>query len=575
MSNDLGIDRSGNGNNWTVNNMAFADQVVDSPTNNFCTMNPLEGSANGTYSEGNLRIQTVNYPFGKGTFHVSAGKWYWEWTHHSGTYNTYTGIGNDLRVAVNESHNVANTQAWLGNDAALKKWSSTSGYDAGTLAINDIIGIAVDLDNGSIKFYINNTLVGTDTTLPAGTTVTPLLGGSNDGTDGSGWGNITFNFGQDSSFSGFKTAQGNQDGNDIGDFYYTPPTGFLALCTKNLPDVDVTPSEHFNTVLWTGDGQSSKAITNTFQPDFTWIKGRDTGSDRHNLYDAIRGATHSLSTDGTDAVITRSTGLTAFTSTGFTVGNHAYVNRNTSSYVSWNWKLNGSGSSNTNGSITSTVSANQDIGVSVLTYTGNGSNSTVGHGLTKAPQHILTKRLDGAAAWMSYSETFGPTKTSAFNVGENYYTNSNVYNNTAPTSSVFTIGENGVINTNNGNYIAYCFHSVEGVSRVGEYTGNSNADGPFVYLGFKPAFVLLRNGSRTGMTWYMIDNKMGNPKNYGSTANKFMQARRTNAEDSPTGLDFLSNGFKIRTTGTGQNYNGETMIYIAFAETPFKNSNAR
>ena len=155
MSNELGIDRSGNGNNWTVNNITYSDQVVDSPTNNFCTMNPLEGSANGTYSEGNLRIQTPNYPFGKGTFHVSAGKWYWEWTHHSGTYNTYTGIGNDLRVATAETHNTANTQAWLGNAAALKKWSSTSGYDAGTLAINDIIGIAVDLDNGSIKFYIN------------------------------------------------------------------------------------------------------------------------------------------------------------------------------------------------------------------------------------------------------------------------------------------------------------------------------------------------------------------------------------------------------------------------------------
>ena len=578
MSWELGLDKSGNENNWTANNITMANQMVDSPTNNFCTMNPLTHGSAATYQEGNLRIETPNYPFSKGTFQVSAGKWYWEWTHHDGTYNTYTGIGNDLRVAVNESHNVANTQAWFGNESRIKKWSGTSGVVTGTLAISDIIGIAVDLDNGSIKFYKNGVLVDTDTTLPAGTAVTPLLGGSNDGTSGSGWGDITFNFGADSSFAGFKTAQGNQDGNDIGDFYYTPPTGFLALCTSNLPDVAVIPSEHFNTVLYSGNS-STNAITGVgFQPDFTWLKVRDI-ADVHALFDSVRGVNKRLYSNGTNAEMTGSNQLDSWGTDGFTLGadGAGQVNLNTKSYVAWNWKANGSGSSNTNGSINSTVSANVDAGFSIVSYTGNGvDGATIGHGLSKAPEMVIVKSRTDAVNWFVYHKDVGTNKYLLLDTTTAANTDNDTWNNTAPSSSLITFGGQYQTVGNNKNLIAYAFHSVDGYSKVGSYTGNGSTDGTFVYTGFRPAFVMMKRTNASGQGWPIQNNK-SNPYNM---VNKRIDASESFSENTSSsaggyGVDYVSNGFKIRNTNVNWNASAGTYIYIAFAEQPFKYSNAR
>ena len=578
MSNDLGIDRSGNGNNFTVNNLAYSDQMVDSPSNNFCTMNPLTHGSAATYEQGNLRIETPNYPWSRGTFAVSSGKWYWEWTHHDGSYPTYTGICNDSRVPAGENHGVANTQAWYGNtDGLLKDWNSSSWVNRTDLAIDDIIGIAVDLDNGSIKWYKNNTLVYTDSSLPAGEEITAMIAGTNDGTSGSGWGDITFNFGQDSSFATFKTAQGNQDGNDIGDFYYTPPTGFLALCTKNLPEPAVVPSEHFNPVLYTGTGNAQSVTGVGFQPDFVWAKKRSEAG-WHHLFDAVRGAGKVLYSNATDSEDTSAQSLTSFNADGFSLGTAGGLGGDSPPIngVAWNWKANGSGSSNTDGSINTTkTSANVNAGFSIVSYTGNGSaNQTVGHGLSQDIDMVIVKNRtsgsnDNWRVW--HTGLSGNTYYVGLNQTSAQDTSSTVFNGHSATT--FTVGNDGSVNRNTDTYIAYCFHSVDGYSKVGSYTGNGNADGIFVYTGFRPAFTLIKKSSASGSWWEMVDNKRS-PTNVMS---KTLYANQSDAEYNSTSYnrDFTSNGFKIRNTNAGDNTSGATYIYIAFAETPFKYSNAR
>ena len=280
MSNELGIDRSGNGNNFTVNNMTVADQVVDSPTNNFCTMNPLSpNTANLTFSEVNLKLAGWDIGF-FGTMGVSSGKWYWEMqstnasgnayntsavgiVHSDALYDTVDSSSNDGFQLYGGTNKARGYYGYAGNK--LDASSNVSYGDA--FVTGDIIGVALNLDDGEITFYKNNVSQGVAFTSLGSGEWFPL------------WQNLTssvgvMNFGQDSSFSGIKTAQGNQDGNDIGDFYYTPPTGFLALCTKNLPDATVTPSEHFNTVLYTGNGGTNVITGVGFQSDWTWIKQR-------------------------------------------------------------------------------------------------------------------------------------------------------------------------------------------------------------------------------------------------------------------------------------------------------------
>ena len=326
------------------------------------------------------------------------------------------------------------------------------------------------------------------------------------------------------------------------------------------------PSKYFNTVLYTGNG-STQSITGVgFQPDWVWIKGRSGATD-HGLYDAVRGVQKQLESNTQTAETTETTGLTAFGSDGFTVGALAQLNTSAATYVAWNWLANGAGVSNTAGSITSTVSANTIAGFSIVSWAGNQTaGASCGHGLGVVPKMIVKRRRngDGADDWYVYTSTTG-------NSNSMYWTNtsasaaSGAWNSQTPTSTVFYHGSS--IRENGNNMIAYCFADVKGFSQFGSWTGNGNADGTFVYLGFKPEFVMLKNASGTNQ-WLIFDNTR-EPANI---MGDYLEANSFASQSTFDGFDFLSNGMKMRTSNTAWNASGNTYIYMAFAKNPFVSS---
>jgi len=351
---------------------------------------------------------------------------------------------------------------------------------------------------------------------------------------------------------------------------------YKSLSTANLPDPAIdpaqgsSPADYFDVDIYTGTGASHERSTLSFQPDMLWGKSR-SNSYNHLLIDSVRGTNKGLFPDVTNAESTNTLYLSSFDSDGYTLGPLANFNGSGSTYVMWAWKANGSGVSNTDGSITSTVSANTESGFSIVTYTGNQTNgATVGHGLNQTPEMIITKSrnqgvgwavwhtgLSGITYWVSLNGTAGQS------VDDMY---------TAVNSSTFALGADNWTNGNTYTFVSYCFHSVEGFSKFGSYTGNGSADGPFVYTGFRPAFVLVKNASFAEI-WPMFDDK----RDADNQVENPVYANLSSAEGtaSSRGLDFLSNGFKIRGTDTSVNRSGDTHIYMAFAENPFKYSNAR
>jgi hypothetical protein len=318
----------------------------------------------------------------------------------------------------------------------------------------------------------------------------------------------------------------------------------------------VKPSVYFNTKLYTGNG-STQSITGVgFQPDWTWIKNRSS-SYSHCLYDVVRTATKRVKSNSTDAEDTDTGGLTSFDSNGFSVGSSASQNASGENIVSWNWKAgNSAGSSNTDGSITSTVSVNTTAGFSIVKWTGTGSAVTVGHGLGQKPDILFVKRYSGSSSWTVYTDVID---------GSNDYLSLNASDakgdsgNPVATNSVFQKSD-----TNGEEVIAYCFASKTGYSKIGSYTGNGNADGTFVYTGFKPAFVLIKQTSASGTDWRLMDNK----RSAFNLVDDRLFPNLSNAENTGDGYDFLSNGFKIRTTNGDCNGSGQNYIYLAFAEEP-------
>jgi hypothetical protein len=579
MSQTLGTDRSGNNNNWTVNNITISDQMVDSPTNNFCTLNPIDNYGAKPLSEGNLKCSgSVSTCFNSTTFWVETGKWYFEslvTAIGSGSGDGFRiGFTNDVcRSGVTSSSNIAWTLAYLSDG---KAWDgATELFGAASYGATDIVAMAIDLDAGTptLKMYKNNVLQITRNISAAFQDVplSPFMGDGEAGTIGG-----VMNFGQDSSFAGNKTAQGNQDGNDIGDFYYTPPTGYLALCTSNLPAVAVIPSEHFNTAVYAGSGSSSsRDISVGFQPDWTWLKSRSS-ADNNMLLDSVRGRAYFLKSNSTAYDLATPATFNSWNSDGFTLtGTSSAFNASGNNYVAWNWKANGSGSSNTDGSINTTAtSANVDAGFSISTYTGTGVNGTIGHGLSKAPEMVIVKeRGDDTGNWYVWHTGFAATDGIFLNLVNAKATSDTYWNDTAPTADVFSVGTNTDINGNTGTdtYVAYCFHSVDGYSKVGSYTGNGSTDGTFVYTGFRPAYILWKTVSDSG--WKVVDNKRDGFN--GDNSNDQLIPNTSQAETDAGRIDLVSNGFKVKTSSGGQNENGTSYIYIAFAETPFKFSNAR
>jgi hypothetical protein len=578
-SSSLGNDASSNSNNWTANNLAATDQMVDTPTNNFCTWDAIADYAGSTFSEGNTKVVMVNNAtdhVNAGNFGMTTGKWYFEVYYAAGTPEGAIGVIKNWDS--HQHHNFwvgGTTDAYIYYRGASKNNGTPTAYGA-SYVVGDTISVALDMDNGTITFYKNGVTQGQAFTGLSGTFF-PVVG------EGGSASNETWvlNAGQDSSFAGTKTAQGNQDSGGIGDFYYAPPTGFLALCTKNLPDPTVIPSEHFEVLTYTGDGNSTQTLTTSFQPDFIWNKMRNVGY-YHRIYDSVRGLSNQLVTNATAAenAYTDYGHPTATTSTSLTFGQGTdsgnLINATLNTGVFWNWKAGGTAVSNTNGSITSSVSANVDAGFSVISYTGTGVAATVGHGLSSAPDMVIVKNRGIISSWLVRHSSLAINKTmllesTSVGIATDYW------DSTFPDNTKFSVSSNSEVNGSTNNLIAYCFHSVDGYSKFGSYTGNGSADGSFIHLGFRPAYVLIKRYDG-GEGWYIKDiarDPVDNPVDNSLSAHDTSAEFSTHSSSHSSCVDFLSNGFKLRGTDTQSNWSGYEYIYIAFAEMPFKHSNAR
>ena len=336
------------------------------------------------------------------------------------------------------------------------------------------------------------------------------------------------------------------------------------------------PTQNFNTVLYTGNGTAigsgGQAITGVgFAPDWTWIKERSSTSP-HKLLDTVRGATKELESSGTDAEATTAESLATFGSDGFTVGNNGAVNQSSQTYASWNWLAGGSASSNSNGSITSSVSANTTAGFSIVSYTGTGANATVGHGLGVVPKMVIVKQRSTANNWCIYHESLGNSNAVYLDL-QDASGSTTIWNSTSPTSSVFSVSSSDAVNKNTDNLIAYCFAEKQGYSKFGSYTGNGNADGTFVYTGFRVSWLMIKRSSGADR-WVISDNKRDPHNIVGSTLSPNENTAEYTTGNYPQDwCDFLSTGFKLRRTGNVYNTSGETYIYMAFAESPLVNSN--
>jgi hypothetical protein len=569
----LGKDYSGNGNNWTPNNFSVTagagnDSLVDSPTSygvdtgvggtvrgNYCTLNPLSVLV-GTTSNGNLDgdTGTTNGGVVYATMNIpNSGKWYWEYT-QTNTGTSYSGIET---VVSSTSGSISNIVRYIG-DGTKQVDGTTSSYGA-SYGNTDIIGTAVDVDAGTVTFYKNGTSQGAITYATASINITPSW------RDGSGSASLSYsaNFGQ-------------------RPFVHAAPSGFKALCTQNLPTPTIGATtatqagKFFDTSLYTGNAGALTVTNSGFQPDWLWIKRRDASGPYHNVFDSVRGVNKILFPNVTDAEFTSAAYLTSFNSGGFTLGaGDTGTNANAALYVGWQWKANGSGSSNTAGSITSTVSANTTSGFSVVTYTGTGTTATIGHGLGVAPSMVIVKSRSTpastyAARWSTYHISLGNTKVIRLESTEAAATAS-YWNNTTPTSAVFSVdGDIYGANVSGVTYVAYCFAEVAGYSKFGSYTGNGSADGPFVFTGFRPAYVMFKRTDASS-NWYVFDVA----RNTSNVMSSFLLPNDPLAETSVVGIDFLSNGFKQRGTAADYNASGGTFIYMAFATNPFKYSLAR
>ena len=325
------------------------------------------------------------------------------------------------------------------------------------------------------------------------------------------------------------------------------------------------PTDYFITKLYSGNGSTQNITGLDFQPDWVWIKERTSTSD-NMLFDAVRGATNRLESNTTDSEASSATQLNAFNSDGWTTGSSAGTNESGQTYASWNWLASNTTASNTDGSITSTVSANTTSGFSIVSYTGNGSaGATIGHSLGSVPSLMIVKRRSNTEDWRIYHKTLGATKYLNFNTNASASA-TNRWNDTEPTSSVFSIGDHASVNFSGDDYVAYLFAEKKGFSKFGSYTGNGSTDGTFVYTGFKPAFVILKHTDATGNNWRMFDNK----RDVDNIVEKPLYPSVNNAEATGDSLDFLSNGFKLRTTSNAKN--DGSYIYMCFAESPFVTS---
>jgi len=589
-SSTIGADTSGNTNHWTSTGLAAEDcNLPDSPENSFATMNHLvNGYANNmTMREGNLALIPTNvgssYTVALGNFLMSSGKWYFEAT--CADWNNYCMVGiarettdiSSSGTAYGQTGVIAyGTQGEVYNESASSSGSYTDFLD------QEVIGVAVDMDSSTrtVKFYNNNSLIATFNLSSAfdGLGVVPLVSIGPSLT-------VKMNFGADSSFSGTKTSGSNeaQDGNGIGDFFYAPPSGYLACCTTNLaeptlgPNSDNNTTDFFTTTYYAGTNDATRTFDLGFVSDWAWFKADSSGYG-HQLYDSSRGVQKYLLSNTTGAEVTNSEGVLDFDDSGnlLKIGTDAFLNESGTSVSLWTWRINGgTTATNSNGSANSTVQVNTTVGMSLVLYTGNstgsGSEQTIGHGLGAIPDVIMFKsRTYASQNWYIHHKGLanGVTTHVELDTNDLEHGDADYMNEVAPTSSVFSLGHNYTTNKSGESYIAYCFKSVEGYSKYGSFIGNGSTDGTFVYLGFRPQLIIAKCSSHSG-SWHMVDaTRDYNPIGYYNTDN-------ADAYGDYAHYDILSNGFKVRDNGSESNRDGGTFIYMAWANSPFKYANAR
>ena len=547
-ASDLGEDFSGNNNDWTSSGLAATDQMSDSPTNNWCTLNSISLASTATLSDGNLTLSNTSTGATTCTLATpSSGKWYFEVKFDSQSAAT---TAQSVGVVKAEEAYITGTSGggiYFFTDGTLRIEGSDTGGWGSAWGVGDTIGVAIDLDDDKIWFAIDNTWqasgdpsAGTDPAA-SGFSSEPYVSLIRNGNSSrtTVW---TANFGQNA-------------------FAYTPPTDFLALNPTNLPDPTIVdPSAYFQTTLYEGNG-STQSIdqdgNSTFSPNFVWIKNRDA-TDAHALFDTVRGATEVLSSDSTAAEATNDDTLTAFESDGFALGDDVIVNTNNESYVAWQWNEGAT------------------PGFDIVSYTGNATARTISHNLGVVPKMMIVKNRADTDNWAVYhaGNTSAPaTDYLVLNSNANTVDDATVWNDTAPTSSVFSVGTSSLTNGNTEAMIAYVFADVEGFSKFGSYVGNNSTNGPMVNVGFRPAFIMIKSTDVAAGSWILFDTK----RDTYNAAFHVIYGQLSNVEDTAHAYgDILSNGFKVRKPdGFAINDAGATYVYMAFAESPFKTANAR
>ena len=625
-SGDLGNDVSGNNIDLSTNDIASTDQILDTPTNNFANFSVLNSDSNSTLYEGGLRATMGgggNYDQVRSDFGLSSGKWYWE------VYLEARGYIPAIGVMAGYTGPSTNPTHWV--TFGFGQWHITYNSSVPTYQVNqnsgggtnwsvtmpstgDVIMVAIDVDNNKIWWGRNGTwynssgtanpATGTDArvTLTSDQTWHPMVT-LDTGGGGATNAKMRFNFGQESTFQGGKSAGTNSDENGNGLFQYAPPSGYLACCSSNLPEPTIGPNsatqadDHFNTFLYTGTNATNRNIaSNTFTPDWVWLKSR-SGADNHVVVDVLRknGSNFpNLHTNTTDAEANDS--HPKIITNGVQVSGGLYDN-NGVTFVVWNWKAggdpddvsgnfirDGSAFTPSHGTITANkITTNTTAGFAITEFTSNVSSqagesdspTTVAHGLGKVPEWVIIKDRDGGSYphWNVWHPGYQPdtthlnyqlwleTTNAAINAG---WTRAD----TGMTTNLFCLPHYQYTETGKS-YIAYVFTGVEGYSKFGSYNGNAATDGPMVYTGFRPAWVIIKRADSTS-SWWMQDTK----RSTSNVADEYLIADGNQAESTYTALDFVSNGFKIR-QASSSSFNSGTLIYAAFAEAPFKYANAR
>ena len=577
-TSSLGIDKSPNGHDFTANNFSVAagktnDSLEDTPTNNFCTISSLDIWRTGnTVAEGGLKLTRTGANFGNArcTMAVNSGKWYYEWEctgQHTqvGWVNVEFDLGyNGGDVAVTSGGGGGVGMYW-DSRTYMYGWQNSGGNtyfpSSGSFVsytTGDIIMVAVDLDTFKFWFGKNGTWINVlGTADPAAGTdgITPVAS-KNNGTYEAGMyftpliscfsnGNGHVNFGQ-------------------RPFSYTIPSGYKTLQTRNIPltvPSIVRPQKHFDSILYTGNDGSQTITGLEFDPDLVWAKNRQDAGYHHDLYDTVRGNNLRIFSSQAQA---EATGYLQFGATGgFSLTSGGGINANNKNHVAWCWKAGGAAVTNNDGSVASQVSANTEAGFSIVTLDGTGSVLTFGHGLGAKPSMVMLKARNIANNWLVYHKSYGAEKTTFLDTATATSDNAQWYNDTEPTSSVFTLGTWSGMNTASSNIVAYCWTEIPGYSKFGSYTGNGSTDGTFVNLGFRAAFIMIKSSSletNWNITTADIDSY--------NVVTKYLDANTSGAEGTYTFLDILSNGFKARNVGNSFNQNGASYIYMAFAEQP-------